>query len=176
MDLETRLIGLVAATKGDGGLALRSALRSDLLALAPFDRGELAFVNEGRIERWRLDDGSSPASADDLVRHVAAHPVVVRLDDLHEAEPFPKTRSSMQALGLRSLLALPLSGAGGTEGALVLARDYGWAFAGASLRNLLPLASMAGLCLDRVLLLSEPPAPEKPVEPPPAGRPIRPIP
>ncbi len=166
MDLEARLIGLVAATKGDSGLALREALRADLQVLAPFDRGEAAFLRAGQVVRWSLDAGGDSVSADDLVRHIAAHPVVVRIDELHEAEPFPKTRSSLTALGLRSLLALPLSGAGGAEGALVLARDYGWGFAGASLRRLLPFASMAGLCLDRAFLLSEPEP-----EPPPFARP-----
>jgi len=175
MELETCLIGLVAATKGDSGLALRAALREQLQALAPFDRGELAFVHAGEVVRWSLDHSEDGVSADDLVRHVAAHPIVVRIDELHEAELFPKTQSAMEALGLRSLLALPLSGGGGVEGVVVVARDYGWAFAGASLRRLVPLASMAGLCVDRVLLLSEDHAPERPAELPPARRPIRPI-
>jgi hypothetical protein len=160
MELETCLIGLVAATKGDSGLALREALCEQLQALAPFDRGEIAFLRAGKVVRWSLDRNDAGVSADDLVRHVAAHPIVVRVDELDEAEPFPKTQGAMQALGLRSLLALPLCGAGGIEGVLVVARDYGWAFAGASLRKLVPLASMAGLCVDRVLLLSEAAAPE----------------
>ena len=175
MDLETCLIGLVAATKADSGLALREALREQLQALAPFDRGEVAFLRGGQVVRWSLDRGADGVSADDLVRHVAAHPVVVRVDELHEAEPFPKTQAAMQALGLRSLLALPLSGAGGVEGVLVLARDYGWGFAGASLRRLAPLASMTGLCVDRALLLSESRGPEAPEEPAPVRRLIRPI-
>lgn len=154
MDLEKRLIGLVAATRGDGGKALRGALREDLLALAPFDRAEVAFLREGRVDRWRLDDGSGPVSGDDLARHLAAHPVPVRFDDLHDAEPFPGTQETLEGQGLRSLLALPLSTAGGLEGALVVARDYGWAFAGASLRTLVPLAEMAGLCVDRALQLT----------------------
>jgi GAF domain-containing protein len=154
MDLEKRLIGLVDATRADGGKALRGALREDLQVLAPFDRGEVAFLREGRVDRWRLDDGPGPVSGDDLVRHIAAHPVTVRLDDLHDAEPFPGTLESLEALGLRSLLALPLSTSGGLEGALVVARDYGWAFAGASLRVLVPLAEMAGLCVDRALQLT----------------------
>ena len=175
MDLETCLIGLVAATKADSGEALREALREQLQVLAPFDRGEVAFLRAGQVVRWSLDRHDEGVSADDLVRHVAAHPVVVRLDELHEAEPFPKTQGTLEALGLRSLLALPLSGAGGVEGILVVARDYGWGFAGASLRKLVPLASMTGLCVDRVLLLSESTAPEPSGERPPVRRLIRPI-
>jgi hypothetical protein len=175
MELETCLLGLVAATKADSGLALREALCEQLQALAPFDRGEVAFMHAGQVVRWSLGGSEGRVSADDLVRHVAAHPVVVRVDERHEAELFPNTQLAMDALGLRSLLVLPLSGAGGVEGVLVLARDYGWGFAGASLRKLVPLASMVGLCVDRALLLSERRAPEAPVEPPPVRRPIRPI-
>jgi GAF domain-containing protein len=154
MDLERRLIGLVAATLGDGGKALRRALRADLGELAPYDRGEVAFLRDERIDRWRLDDDPEAVAGDDLVRHLAAQPAPVRIDDLHESEPFAQTCASMENLGLRSLLALPLSDAGGVVGALVLARDYGWAFAGAPLRVLLPIAAMTGLCVDRALQLT----------------------
>jgi hypothetical protein len=154
MELERRLVGLVAATHGDGGKALRAALRSELQVLAPFDRGEVAFLREGRVDRWRLDDEAECVSGDDLVRHVAAHPAPVRIDHLLEAEGFPGTQEILEGLGLKSLLALPLAEAGGLEGALILARDYGWAFAGASLRALVPLASLTGLCVDLVLQLT----------------------
>jgi hypothetical protein len=151
--VETRLIELVAATTGDGGVSLRVALAHVLAEVAPFDRGELAFLREGRVERWPLR-GDGAVSGDDLIRHVAAHPALVRIDHIGEAEPFPATREAMEAQGLRSVLALPTFGAGGPEGAIVLARDYGWAFAGASLRLLEPIAAMAGLCVEKTLLLS----------------------
>lgn len=151
--VETQLLSLVAATTGDGGAELRRRLAAVVAEIAPFDCGELAVVREGRVERWLLA-GEAAVSGDDLVRHLAAHPAPVRFDDLHEAEPFPNTRDRLVEQGLRSLLAIPVSGAGGPEGAIVIARDYGWAFAGASLRVLVPIASMAGLCIERSLLLS----------------------
>jgi hypothetical protein len=60
----------------------------------------------------------------------------------------------MKSCGLRCLLALPLASAGGPDGAVVLARNFGWAFAGAPLGFLLPVAGMAGLCLERALALT----------------------
>ena len=162
--VEKHLIALVAKTAGDGGRGLSQALAAVVAEVAPFDRGELAFLREGGVERWPLL-GDAAVSGDDLVRHVAVHPVPVRIDDLPEAEPFPHTRERLLALGLRSLLALPISSAGGPEGVLVIARDYGWAFAGASLRVLEPIAAMAGLCIEKTLQLAGASA----------GRPVRPI-
>jgi hypothetical protein len=151
--VEKRLLALVAKTTGDGGRGLCEALALVVADVSPFDRGELAFVRAGSVERWPLA-GDAPVCGDDLVRHIAAHPAPVRIDELHEAESFPRTHERLVALGLRSLLALPISDCGGPEGAVVIARDYGWAFAGASLRLLEPIAAMAGLCLEKTLLLS----------------------
>ena len=51
-------------------------------------------------------------------------------------------------------MALPMGGAGGPDGAVVLARDFGWAFAGAPLGFLAPVAGLTGLCLERALALT----------------------
>jgi hypothetical protein len=83
--------------------------------------------------------------------HVIARREALRLDDLRELGPYPRTRERMSALGLRSLLILPLNAAGGCEGAIVLARDFGWAFAGASLRVLWGVAGITGLCLEQAI-------------------------
>jgi hypothetical protein len=148
VSVEQDLLRLVAAIREGGGDSLRRALTEILVSTAPFDRAEIAFVREGDVVRWGLGGTTAPVAGDDLVRHVAAHPVSVRLDHLAEAEPFPATLERMRAQGQLSLLALPIANEGGIEGAIVLARDYGWAFAGASLRRLRPIALMTGLLLD----------------------------
>ena len=148
VSVEQDLLRLVAAVRARGGEGMRETLADILGALAPFDRAEVAFLREGEVVHWGLRGSRAPVAGDDLVRHVAAHPVSVRIDHLLEAEPFPATHERLEAAGLRSLLALPISTHEGPEGALVLARDYGWAFAGASLRRLEPIAAMAGLLLD----------------------------
>jgi hypothetical protein len=148
VSVEQDLLRLVAAVGARGGPGMCEALAQILGALAPFDVGEIAFVREGQVVRWGLGPTAAPVTGDDLVRHLAAHPVSLRLDHLLEAEPFPATRERLEGAGLRSLLALPLAQPAGHEGALVLAREYGWAFAGASLRRLEPIAAMVGLLLD----------------------------
>jgi len=148
VSVEQDLLRLVAAVRQGGGEGMRQALAEILGAVAPFDRAEIAFLREGEIVRWGLGSTRGPVAGDDLVRHVAAHPVSVRIDHRLEAEPFPGTLESLDAQGLASLLALPITTEGGFEGAIVLARDYGWAFAGAPLRRLHPIALMTGLLLD----------------------------
>jgi hypothetical protein len=148
VSVEQDLLRLVAAFRARGASGLRETLAEILGALAPFDRAEIALVREGEVVRLGLGRTHGPVAGDDLVRHVAAHPVSVRIDHLLEAEAFPRTRERLEAAGLRSLLALPLATEEGLEGAVVLARDYGWAFSGASLRRLEPIAVMAGLLLD----------------------------
>lgn len=146
VSVEQDLLRLVAAVRVRGGEGMRETLADILDTLAPFDRAEVAFLREGEVVRWGLRGTQAPVSGDDLVRHMAAHPVTVRIDHLLEAEPFPATRERLEAAGLRSLLALPITE--GLEGTVVLARDFGWAFAGASLRRLEPVAAMAGLLVD----------------------------
>jgi len=148
VSVEQDLLRLVGAIRGGGGESLRHALAEILAAAAPFDRAEIAFLREGAVVRWGLGGTKEPVAGDDLVRHVSAHPASVRIDHLEEAEPFPSTQERMRAQGQLSLLALPITNEGGIEGAIVLARDYGWAFAGAPLRQLRPIALMTGLLLD----------------------------
>ncbi len=148
VSVEQDLLHLVSAVRTGGGEGMRQALSAILGAVAPFDRAEIAFLREGEVVHWALGGTRGPVAGDDLVRHVAAHPVSVRVDHREEAEPFPSTAERMDAQGLASLLALPINGEGGIEGAIVLARSYGWAFAGAPLRRLRPIAVMTGLLLD----------------------------
>lgn len=148
VSVEQDLLQLVAAVRQGGGEGMREALAEILGRAAPFDRAEIAFLREGEIVRWGLAGTRQPVAGDDLVRHVAAHPASVRIDHRLEAEPFPGTLERLDAQGLVSLLALPITSEGGFEGAIVLAREYGWAFAGAPLRRLRPIAQMIGLLLD----------------------------
>lgn len=148
VSVEQDLLRLVAAVGARGQAGMREALAEILGALAPFDSAEIAFLREGEVVRWGLGPTTAPVTGDDLVRHLASHPVSLRIDHLLEAEPFPATRECLEATGLRSLLALPITAIAGYEGAVVMAREYGWAFAGASLRRLEPIAAMVGLLLD----------------------------
>ena len=148
VSVEQDLLRLVAAVGARGQTGMREALAEILGALAPFDSAEIAFLREGEVVRWGLGPTTAPVTGDDLVRHLASHPVSLRIDHLLEAEPFPATRECLEATGLRSLLALPITATAGYEGAVVVAREYGWAFAGASLRRLEPIAAMVGLLLD----------------------------
>lgn len=148
VSVEQDLLRLVAAVGARGQTGMREALAEILGGLAPFDSGEVAFLREGEVVRWGLGPTTAPVTGNDLVRHLAIHPVSLRIDHLLEAEPFPATRECLEAAGLRSLLALPFTATAGYEGAVVVAREYGWAFAGASLRRLEPIAAMVGLLLD----------------------------
>ncbi len=130
MDLAEKLLVLADAAVADGGQALVRALRAVLAETAPFDAGEAVLAVDGRLLRWRIDDGQAgEILGADLVRHVGAVHAPLRLDDLDDVSPFPETRRAMETLGLRSLLVLPFQGGG----ALAVARRYGWAFVGASL-------------------------------------------
>jgi hypothetical protein len=153
VSVEQDLLRLVAAVGARGQAGMCEALAEILGALAPFDNGEVAFLREGEVVRWGFGPRTVPVTGNDLVRHLASHPAILRIDHLLEAEPFPATRECLEAAGLRSLLALPITPTAGYEGALVVAREYGWAFAGASLRRLEPIAAMVGLLLDVALRL-----------------------
>ncbi|HET7292291.1 MAG TPA: hypothetical protein VFM88_07695 [Vicinamibacteria bacterium] len=147
ISVEHELLRLVAAVGERGAAGMRETLAEILGATAPFDSGEIAFLRNGEVVRWALGATQGPVAGDDLVRHVVNHPVSLRIDHLLEAEPFPATHERLEAAGLRSLLVLPITAREGFEGAIVLAREYGWAFAGASLRRLEPVAAMVGLLL-----------------------------
>jgi hypothetical protein len=148
------LLALASAVVDDGGGTVLSVLEAILADAAPFDVAEVALRRGGVSERFHLSPGRDVASftADDVLDRVMADGAL-RLDDLGEADPFPRTRERMKAEGLRSLLAVPFA-AGGAEGMVALGRRQGWAFVGASLHVLGPIVSMAGLALDRSLALT----------------------
>lgn len=154
LDLTEALLGLVAATSWDGGAGLVHALASAIREATPFDAGELAVAQPVEFRRWSLTDDEEDVVAADLLLHVGAAGRPVRVDDLPEVVDFPHTQALLRKRGLQSLLLFPLGSPGGPEGAIVLARTFGWAFAGAPLGYLWPLARMGGLCLERALALS----------------------
>lgn len=153
-DLAETLLALVASTSWDGGDELARTLRRILEKCAPFDAGEIGLCDGKDIMRWSLTDEDDEVAASDLLLHVSAQKAPLRFDDVPEVGAFPRTQSRMRSRGLRCMLALPLSSAGGPDGAVVLARTFGWAFAGAPLRFLSPVVGMTGLCLERALALT----------------------
>jgi transcriptional regulator with GAF, ATPase, and Fis domain len=154
MDLPVSLLGLARAVSWDGGDEIVRALQRILTDAAPFDLGELALSGPIGFRRWTLSDDDSAVVAEDLLLHVSARREAVRFDHPGDADPFPRTQALLGGHGLKSILALPLSAAGGPEGALVLGRRHGWAFVAASLHDLWPVASMAGLALERSIALT----------------------
>ncbi|MFI5182806.1 MAG: hypothetical protein ACHQNV_00290 [Vicinamibacteria bacterium] len=152
MSLEEKLLALVASVTWDGGDQLIRALRPMLAEVAPFDCGEVALARPIGHERWALTDDEAPLASEDLLLRLEEEPL--RIDDLPQALPFPRTHARMAGAGLRSLLALPLSPGDGPIGAVVLAHRDGWAFAAASLHTLAPLARMTGLCIERAVVLT----------------------
>lgn len=153
-DLTEALLGLVSATSWDGGQGLVHALGEALAAGTPFDAGEVAFAQPVDFRRWSFTEDEHDVVAADLLMHVGVCGKPLRVDDLPELEEFPATLENLRARGLQSLLLFPLAPAGGPVGAIVLARRFGWAFAGAPIGYLWPLARMGGLCLERALALT----------------------
>ena len=111
-------------------------------------------------EAWRQPLGAAEAKVlgNDLLAHVLAHGAAYRIDDWRDAEPFAETLGLLRARALRSLIVVPFrfDGPEGPPlaGALAVGRSHGWAFVGASLPLLVPLAAMAGLALDRAWVLT----------------------
>jgi hypothetical protein len=154
LDLTEALLRLVSATSWDGGSGLIHALSEVLREATPYDAGEVAVAQPVEFRRWSLTDDDEDVVESDLLLHVGAGARPVRVDDLPEVADFPRTLSRLRARGLQSLLLFPLASPGGPEGAIVLARSFGWAFAGAPLAYLWPIARMSGLCLERALALT----------------------
>jgi GAF domain-containing protein len=152
--VEQHLLALAASVAWDGGDGVVRVLGEVLAAHAPFDAGEVAIVHPTGYLRWTLTDDEEPLADGDLLRYVCDNPQALRLEDLGDLDPFPRSRQALERRGLRSLMVLPLSQAGGTSGAAMVARRYAWAFAGAPLRVLVPVAAMAGLALDCALALT----------------------
>jgi hypothetical protein len=154
LDLTEALLRLVAATSWDGGEALVHALSEVIREATPFDAGEVAVAQPIEFRRWSLNEDERDVVESDLLMHVGACGRPVRVDDLPEVADFPRTLALLRARGVQSLLLFPLASPGGPEGAIVLARTFGWAFAGAPLGYLWPIARMSGLCLERALALT----------------------
>jgi GAF domain-containing protein len=154
LDLTEALLRLVAATSWDGGAGLVHALSEVIREATPFEAGEVAVAQPVEFRRWSLTDDEQDVVESDLLLHVGSCGRPVRVDDLPEVADFPRTHALLRARGLQSLLLFPLASPGGPEGAIVLARTYGWAFAGAPLNHLWPIARMSGLCLERALALT----------------------
>ena len=153
------LLKVATAIAADGGASVRAALEAVLREAAPFDAGEVAFVRaHGDAWRHPLGTGDGSILGTDLLRHVIAQGAPYRIDDWRDALAFAETLGLLRARALRSLLVVPFrsDGPGGAvlAGALAVGRSQGWAFAGASLPLLVPLAAMAGLALDRALVLT----------------------
>jgi hypothetical protein len=161
--LADSLLALAASIDGDGGHGVCKTLGFLLRDSAPFDVGEVVLRQGEGFHRFPFGGDERPVAGDDLVRHVLANGAALRLDDPRDLEPFPETRERMAPPGLKSALVLPLGvtlhvqashPAAEPNGVLILARRHGWAFVGASLHFLGPVAAMAGMALDRSLALT----------------------
>jgi hypothetical protein len=160
--LADSLLALAGSIDGDGGHAICRTLASLLRDTAPFDEGEVVLRQGGTFLRFPIGGDGRPVAGDDLVIQVLTNGAPLRLDDPRDLEPFAETRDRMAKSGLKSALVLPLGTilhvqahhAATPNGVLVLARRHGWAFVGASLHFLGPLATMAGMALDRSLALT----------------------
>jgi len=153
------LLRIAAAVAADGGTGVRKALETALREAAPFDAGEIVFVraHEEHVH-LTLGGGEGALLGADLVAHVLAHGAPYRVDDWPDALPFAEAHEILRARDLRSTLVLPFrfeaTGTQDLAGVLGVARAHGWAYVGASLPLLVPLAGMAGLAVDRALTLS----------------------
>jgi len=161
--LADSLLALTSAIDGDGGHGVCHTLSALLRDTAPFDAGEVVLRHGDGFHRYPFGGDERPVVGDDLVGRVLATGAPLRLDDARDLEPFAETRERMAQGGFKSALVLPLGTilhvqaphhAASPNGVLVLARHHGWAFVGASLHFLGPLAAMAGLALDRSLALT----------------------
>ncbi|MFI5008554.1 MAG: hypothetical protein ACHQKZ_14000, partial [Solirubrobacterales bacterium] len=161
-DLSETLLLLVSAVGPDGGRGVGQALRAILEEAVPFDAAEAVLRRPGGWAHSRLDEGEGGVAGDDLLSRLTTLRAPLRIDDLLEAASFPETERRMGALGLRSLLAIPFAAGApsggaefnGPEGAIVVARRFGWAFAGASLHFLWPVAGLAGRAFELAIALT----------------------
>lgn len=168
MDISDGLLALAGAVAPDGGRAVGQTLRALLQQAAPFDAAEAVLRRREGWAHCRLDEGEARIAGEDLLAHVVRLRAPLRLDDLPEAAAFPETHRRLSALNLRSLLAIPFSAgsdpdglelsgdpaARGPEGAVILARRFGWAFAGTSLHFLWPVAGLAGRAFELAVALT----------------------
>src|SRR3989442_157114 len=168
MDISDGLLALAGAVAPDGGRGVGQTLRALLQHAAPFDAAEAVLRRREGWAHCRLDDGEAQIAGEDLLAHVVRLRAPLRLDGLPEAAAFPEPHRRLSALNLRSLLAIPFSAgtdpdgaepsrdpaARGPEGAVILARRFGWAFAGTSLHFLWPVAGLAGRAFELAVALT----------------------
>jgi hypothetical protein len=154
MELWKDLASLAAAAGPDGGLAVAKTLRALLVELVVSDRAEIAVEGPQGFDRKSLTEDPAPLADADLLTAVASARTPLRVDDLPELAAYPKTLERLRSLGMRSLLALPLSAAGGAKGVVVLLRDYPYAFAGVPLYRIEPMMAMAGIAMTQALALT----------------------
>jgi len=161
--LADSLLALAASIDGDGGYAVCRTLASLLRDAAPFDAGEVVLRQEQGFHRFPFGGDERPVAGDDIVNQVLNNGAPLRLDDQRDLEAFPETLDLLTKSGFKSALVLPLGAilhvpgppqGASPNGVLAVARRHGWAFVGASLNFLGPLAAMAGLALDRSLALT----------------------
>jgi hypothetical protein len=153
------LLRIAAAVAADGGAGVRRALETALREAAPFDAGEIVFVRaHGEHAHLPLGGDERPLLGADLVAYVLAQGAPYRVDDWPDVLPFAQAHDLLRERDLRSALVLPfrfeVEGTEAVLGVLAVARAHGWAYVGASLPLLVPLAGMAGLAVDRALTLS----------------------
>jgi GAF domain-containing protein len=154
MELWKDLASLAAAAGPDGGLAVAKTLRALLVDQVPSDRAEIVVEGPQGFDRKSLTEHPAPLSDHDLLTAVSSARTPLRIDELSELAVYPKTLERVRALGMRSLLALPLSAAGGAKGVVVLLRDYPFAFAGVPLYRIEPMMAMAGIAMTQALALT----------------------
>src|SRR5438477_2658036 len=148
VDPTDTLLALAAATTWDGGGGVVSALKGALSTLAPFDAGELALSMPTGYRRWTFTEDESPLAADDLLFTMCRRDTILRIDEPSGASAFPETSARLRRRGFMSLLAVPLHAAGGPDGAVVLARSFGWAFSGTFVLTVPVMVALAGLRLE----------------------------
>jgi hypothetical protein len=153
-DLARALLRLAASVAADGGAAVRAAATAVAQAAYTFDAAELVVSGKDGPERWALGpQGGGPLVAKDVLDRLAPESPPVRIDDASACEAWPETAAALRLAGMASSLVVPLAPPA-PAGALVLARRYGWAFVGASLRSFVPLARTIGVCHDLALRLT----------------------
>src|SRR3954465_5331526 len=89
LDSTQTLLALAAATTWDGGDGVVSVLRSALVAIAPYDAGELALAMPTGFRRWTFTDDVEPIVGDDLLLDLPRRDAPFRIDHPEDAAPFP---------------------------------------------------------------------------------------
>jgi len=147
--LEDDLLELAGAPLRGGADAVARTLAPRLEAIVPYRAGEIALLGDSGWRRWPLSERAGVAG-EELLEWLRSVDRPRRID---EVDKLPgQLGDALAGQGLLSLLACPLGA--GSPGALVLYHESRWGFAGASLRRVQALASMAGVALSGALRLA----------------------